>query len=106
MGFADLSRWRTQQQHQQHATGAGTAGGALGHESGRGEPGSAAGETPAFSQSALYQKVFALAGGHAARAVIPQIQLVSPKITRKLTTEWFADRVDGRYKACLAREAR
>lgn len=63
-------------------------------------------KTPAFSQSALYQKVFALAGGHAARAVMPQIQLVSPKITRKLTTEWFADRVDGRYKACLAREAR
>lgn len=60
-------------------------------------------KTPAFSQSALYQKVFALAGGHAARAVMPQIQLVSPKITRKLTTEWFADRVDGRYKACLAR---
>lgn len=63
-------------------------------------------KTPAFSQSALYQKVFALAGSHAARAVMPQIQLVSPKITRKLTTEWFADRVDGRYKACLAREAR
>ena len=63
-------------------------------------------KTPAFSQSPLYQKVFALAGGHAARAVMPQIQLVSPKITRKLTTEWFADRVDGRYKACLAREAR
>lgn len=63
-------------------------------------------KTPAFSQSALYQKVFALAGGHAARAVMPQIQLVSPKITRKLTTEWFADRVDGRYKACLVREAR
>ena len=63
-------------------------------------------KTPAFSQNALYQKVFALAGDHTARAVMPQIQLVSPKITRKLTTEWFADRVDGRYKACLAREAR
>jgi hypothetical protein len=35
---------------------------------------------------------------------MPQIQLVSPKFTRKLTTEWFAGRVDGRYKTCMARQ--
>ena len=34
---------------------------------------------------------------------MPQIDLKSPKITRKLTTEWFARRVEGRYKTCLGR---
>ena len=37
------------------------------------------------------------------RAVVPRIKLESPKITRKLTTEWFAKRVDERYERCLAR---
>jgi len=35
--------------------------------------------------------------------VIPRIDLHSPKITRPLTTEWFARRVDERYQRCLAR---
>jgi hypothetical protein len=35
--------------------------------------------------------------------VIPRIVLKSPKITRKLTTEWFATRVDGRYGRCMER---
>ena len=39
------------------------------------------------------------------RAVIPRIALESPKITRKLTTEWFAQRVDERWKRCMARAA-
>ncbi len=61
-------------------------------------------KSAAFSHTPLYQKVFALAGSQAPRAVMPQIRLSSPKITRKLTTEWFADRVNGRYKTCLARD--
>ncbi len=60
-----------------------------------------------FDQSPLYARVFALAerkaGKALPRAAIPKIQLQSPKITRKLTTEWFATRVDARYQRCLGR---
>ena len=44
---------------------------------------------------------------HAAlpRAMIPRIDLVSPKITRKLTTQWYADRVEGRYRTCCRARA-
>ncbi|MDC7710026.1 DUF1615 domain-containing protein [Vogesella indigofera] len=60
-----------------------------------------------FSQSVLYQKVMALAdqqlGRKVAREAFPQIRLNSPKITRKLTTEWFAKRVGWRYDNCLKR---
>ncbi|HEY9104875.1 DUF1615 domain-containing protein [Chitinimonas sp.] len=60
-----------------------------------------------FDQTPLYQRLFQLADTNAGkplpRAVLPQIRLSSPKITRKLTTEWFARRVDGRYQTCLAR---
>jgi Protein of unknown function (DUF1615) len=60
-----------------------------------------------FDRSPLLAKVFALAeqrGGRAQpRAVIPRIVLQSPKITRRLTTEWFARRVEERYKRCLQR---
>ena len=57
-----------------------------------------------FDQSPLLKKVFAIAeakrGQAQARAVIPRIVLKSPKITRPLTTEWFARRVDERYRRC------
>ena len=62
-----------------------------------------------FDHSGLAAKVFALAeqrsGKPQPRAVLPHIVLQSPKITRRLTTEWFARRVDQRYRSCLQRTA-
>ena len=65
------------------------------------------GDRPWLERTALHERVFALAdqleGRRLPRAVLPGIELKSPKITRKLTTEWFAQRVDERFKRCLAR---
>lgn len=61
----------------------------------------------AFEETTLYTGVFALADAKAGkpmpRAVLPGIVLESPKITRKLTTAWFAQRVDARYQRCMQR---
>lgn len=60
-----------------------------------------------FEQTELYARVFALADAVAAkplpRAVLPGIVLESPKITRQLTTAWFAQRVDERWQRCMRR---
>ena len=65
------------------------------------------GHLSAFEDTTLYRNVFAMAerkaGGPLARARLPQIDLKSPKISRKLTTAWFADRVNQRWKQCMAR---
>ncbi len=65
-------------------------------------------KTLQFAQTPLYTRVFALAdsaaGGHLPREALPQIDLKSPKIQRKLTTGWFAERVDGRHRICLGRD--
>ncbi len=65
------------------------------------------GGTAAFERTSLYERLFALAERAAhrplPRATVPRIALESPKITRKLTTEWFANRVDQRYRRCLAK---
>ena len=65
-------------------------------------------KSEAFSQSPLFKRVFELAsrqaGRNLAQQVMPQIQLVSPKITRKLSTQWFAERVDGRFQTCMKRQ--
>ena len=65
------------------------------------------GDQSDFADTKLYKRVFSLGDKGRAkplpRAVVPKIRLQSPKITRKLTTEWFAKRVDERYERCLAR---
>jgi Protein of unknown function (DUF1615) len=65
------------------------------------------GDQDDFADTRLYERVFELGDKGRKqpmpRAVVPKIKLASPKITRKLTTEWFARRVDERYERCLAR---
>jgi hypothetical protein len=65
------------------------------------------GDGAAFERSVLYQRVFELADRlerrPLPRALLPGIALQGPKITRKLSTEWFANRVDERHRRCIAR---
>ena len=65
------------------------------------------GDSLAFEKTDLYQQVFRLADKKAGktlpREMLPGIQLESPKITRNLTTAWFAKRVDERRASCMAR---
>jgi len=58
-----------------------------------------------FEQTTVYKKVFALAERAQRRpvpqAVVPKIKLTGPKLSRTLTTDWYAHRVDGRFQQCL-----
>lgn len=63
------------------------------------------GDAEDFERTDVYRRVFELAERAERRplprAVLPHIALHSPKITRPLTTEWFARRVQERFERCL-----
>jgi hypothetical protein len=58
-----------------------------------------------FERTQLYLAVFELADRarrtSLPRAVVPRIDLHGPKISRKLTTAWYAERVNGRTERCV-----
>lgn len=60
-----------------------------------------------FGKSRVYTRTMALAdqvdGQPVPRAQIPAIVLTGPKITRHLTTAWYAKSVEQRFRACRAR---
>ncbi len=59
----------------------------------------------AFEDTALYRDVYAAAQarakGQLTHARVPDITLHGPKITHKLSTAWYAARVDARYDHCM-----
>jgi Protein of unknown function (DUF1615) len=63
------------------------------------------GKLKSFENEALYELAFALAEKKLRtslpRARVPTIILKGPKLKRRLTTQWYADRVDQRFKRCL-----
>ncbi|NML16262.1 DUF1615 domain-containing protein [Azohydromonas caseinilytica] len=65
------------------------------------------GNEAGLERSALYRQVFSLAerqqGRALPRAVLPKIALSGPKISRPLSTQWFAERVQQRWQRCMAR---
>lgn len=65
------------------------------------------GNSAEFDRSPLLAAVYRLAEASPAkrlpRTAMPEIRLRGPKIQRELTTEWFANRVETRWRRCVAR---
>jgi Protein of unknown function (DUF1615) len=63
------------------------------------------GRSAEFEHTSLYKRVFSIAaqsqGQPVPHALVPKIKLQGPKISRNLTTDWYAHRVDGRFQRCL-----
>jgi hypothetical protein len=64
-------------------------------------------KTEDLENNPVYLRVFTVAeqSEHRVlpRAAVPNIELHGPKITRRLTTEWYASRVNRRFERCLNR---
>jgi hypothetical protein len=67
------------------------------------------GKSKEFERTEVYERVFALAERRALRplprALVPSIKLHGPKLSRTLSTSWYAHRVEGRYERCLGKQA-
>jgi hypothetical protein len=65
------------------------------------------GKSKDLEHTKVYERVFALAEhnakGSLPRALVPTITLHGPKLSRTLTTSWYAHRVEGRYERCLGK---
>jgi hypothetical protein len=62
-------------------------------------------KTSGFEATATWKALtaaFTARLGHAEYAILPDVILESPKMTRKLSTAWFAESVDRRHQSCLA----
>jgi hypothetical protein len=57
-------------------------------------------KTAAFESTETYRAIEAAGGG--AYAIVPEVMLQSPKLSRPRSTAWFAEAVDRRYRTCLA----
>jgi hypothetical protein len=63
-------------------------------------------KTRAFEETATYHAVkatYATRVGPPEYAIVPVVVLEGPKLSRKLTTAWYAESVNKRFEACLAR---
>jgi hypothetical protein len=63
-------------------------------------------KTAAFEETATYKAVkatYAARIGPPEYAVLPAVMLEGPKLSRKLSTAWYAESVNKRFEACLAR---
>jgi hypothetical protein len=59
---------------------------------------------PTFSHTATYatiQAIYQKKYGNPILAELPEIDLHSDKISRPLTTKWYANRVNGRFERCM-----
>ena len=63
-----------------------------------------------FEDTATYQEITRLyqekTGKDPMYAVMPEVVISGPKLSRDYNTNWFASRVNGRYETCMQRAKR
>jgi 5-methylcytosine-specific restriction endonuclease McrBC regulatory subunit McrC len=63
-----------------------------------------------FEQTDTYQLIKAKyeqkTGSDAPYAIMPKVVISGPKLSRDYNTNWFAERVNGRYQNCMSKAKR